>query len=89
VPEYLVEFSEAVVYLPDHPHGQRHVRALCVQSDTPRYAELHALRTTRGPGEIVAIRRVEDVDPEVVAVARSQFGVPAVPRGDEQVVVHA
>jgi len=79
VPRYLVRFSEPIWYLPDHPKARRLTTDLIVNAETPKQAETHALRVTRGAGEVVSCAVTED---------RPQPVVETPPVG-ETVVVHA
>jgi hypothetical protein len=56
---FRVIFTEPMVYQADHPVARRVVTELVVSSDTARRAEMHALRTVSGSGDVL---RVEPVD---------------------------
>jgi hypothetical protein len=75
---FRVRFSEPIWYLPDHPKARRLVADLFVNAPGPREAEAHALRTTRGPAQIVSVTFSEE------RPAPSHEALPDVP-----VTIHA
>jgi len=83
VPEFFVEFSAPITYLPDHPTLARQLLGLCVHAPTAAGAQTHAIRVTRGPADVLAVVPIEEADPDKVNAARSLFGIllPVAPSG--------
>ena len=66
---YRVVFTEPMIYQVDHPKARREVTELLVSSHSVRAAELHAIRTCTGPGDVLRVEEVEKVlSPPVVEI---------------------
>ena len=57
---YLVKFDErGVIYMPDHPRVKKWITVLPVTAPSAKGAETHAIRCTRGEGEVIEVIEVE------------------------------
>lgn len=86
MPEFLVAFTRPMTYQPDHPKARRATIALVVHAPTPKAAETHALRVTRGDGDIDGTYPIEEAPSELVLIARSPITMPV---GDPAVTTAA
>lgn len=78
MPEFLVEFDRPVWYQPDHPKARRETQAVLANAPTPAAALTHAIRVTRGEGEITRVYPIEEAPEALVAIARAVFTLPMV-----------
>lgn len=59
MPRFRVTFPSVVIYLPDHPKGNRPVTELIVSAPDARSAEIHAFRVVRGSVSYVEVTPVD------------------------------
>ena len=78
MPEFLVAFDRPVWYQPDHPKARRETQAVIANAPTPQAALTHAIRVTRGEGEITQVYPIEEAPEALVAIARAVFTLPMV-----------
>ena len=78
MPEFLIEFDRPVWYQPDHPKARRETQAVIANAPTPQAALTHAIRVTRGEGEVSQVYPIEEAPEALVAIARAVFTLPMV-----------
>lgn len=78
MPEYVVQFSQPVQYQPDHPRVNQISEILLVHAPTADDAKTHALRVTRGAGEILSVLPASQA-PEAVDQVRAETPRPPDP----------
>lgn len=71
MPKFVVVFDRPVWYQPDHYQARRETQALEVVAPTPAAAMTHAIRVTRGEGEILDARPTAETPEHLVILARS------------------
>ncbi len=76
MPEFLVQFDRPVWYQPDHPIAKRETQAICVSAPHEKDAEKHAIRVTRGAGEVLKVYPIAEAPEPLVTIARSGFTLP-------------
>lgn len=69
MPEYLVRFTEAMAYQPEHPRVvHKSVSAMVVNAPTAEDAVYHAMRVTLGPGRIASVVAADEAPVEAAEV---------------------
>lgn len=55
MPTYAVHFDQPVVDQPDNPFARRVISVMEVHAPTAKDAEIHAIRTTTGQGQVTEV----------------------------------
>jgi len=76
MPEFLIEFDRPVWYQPDHPKARRETQAICASAPSARAAETHAIRVTRGAGEILRVYPIAEAPQALIEIARAVTTLP-------------